>query len=223
MGGRNSEEEKMGKAYKYGDNVNTDVIIPARYLNTTDPEELARHVMEDIDAGFARTAKAGDVVVAGANFGAGSSREHAPLALKAAGVTAVIAQSFARIFYRNSFNIGFPILESSEAAEAIETGDEIVIDFAAGIITNETKGETYQAEPLPDFMAGLVDSGGLVEYVRAGIGKRQRTAIAGNECGETESRANNNASGSGPQRIFAKRGVRTNDAVHIENASGPKQ
>jgi len=160
----------MGKAYKYGDNVDTDVIIPARYLNTSDPEELAKHAMEDIDADFAKTVRPGDVIVAGSNFGSGSSREHAPLALKAAGVAAVIAPSFARIFYRNSFNIGFPILESSEAAEAIEAGDEIQIDFSSGIITNETKGETYQAEPLPEFMRGLIDSGGLVEYIREKTG-----------------------------------------------------
>ena len=168
----------MGKAYKYGDNVNTDVIIPARYLNTVDPEELALHAMEDIDADFAKTVKAGDVIVAGANFGAGSSREHAPLALKTAGVAAVIALSYARIFYRNSFNIGFPILESREAAEAIGTGDEIKIDFATGVITNETKGETYRAEPLPEFMAELINSGGLVEYVR-------RQTVFGNPDGRT--------------------------------------
>jgi len=161
----------MGKAYKYGDNVDTDVIIPARYLNLNDPEELARHVMEDIDADFAKTVAPGDVIVAGSNFGSGSSREHAPLALKTAGVAAVIAPSFARIFYRNSFNIGFPILESEEAAKAIEPGDEIKIDFAAGIITNETKGELYRAEPLPEFILNLIQSGGLVEYVKTKIGK----------------------------------------------------
>jgi len=161
----------MGKAYKYGDNVDTDVIIPARYLNTSDPAELARHVMEDLDVGFAKSVKPGDVIVAGKNFGAGSSREHAPLALKTAGVAAVIAPSFARIFYRNSFNIGFPILESAEAAEAIEPGDEISIDFVSGVITNETKGERYEAEPLPEFMRGLIECGGLVEYVRARKGK----------------------------------------------------
>jgi len=160
----------MGKAYKYGDNVDTDVIIPARYLNTSDPGELARHAMEDIDAEFAKTVKTGDVIVAGRNFGSGSSREHAPLALKTAGVAAVIAPSFARIFYRNAFNIGFPIMECVEAAEAIEAGDEISIDFITGIITNETKGETYKAEPLPEFMRGLIESGGLVEYVRARAG-----------------------------------------------------
>jgi len=160
----------MGKAYKYGDNVDTDVIIPARYLNTSDPEELARHAMEDIDAEFAKTVKTGDVIVAGRNFGSGSSREHAPLALKTIGVAAVIAPSFARIFYRNAFNIGFPILECGEAAEAIEAGDEISIDLITGIITNETKEETYKAEPLPEFMRGLIESGGLVEYVRARSG-----------------------------------------------------
>jgi len=157
----------MGKAYKYGDNVDTDVIIPARYLNISDPKELALHAMEDIDKDFAKTVKPGDVIVAGKNFGTGSSREHAPLVLKTAGVTAVIAPSYARIFYRNSFNIGFPILESKEAADAIEKGDEIVIDFNSGMITNKTKGETYKAEPLPEFMQGLIERGGLVEYVRA--------------------------------------------------------
>ena len=160
----------MGKAYKYGDNVDTDVIIPARYLNTSDPAELARHAMEDIDADFAKTVAPGDVIVAGSNFGSGSSREHAPLALKAAGVAAVIAPSFARIFYRNAFNIGFPILECEEAAEAIEAGDEIVIDFDSGVIANKTKGEAYKAEPLPEFMQGLIESGGLVEYVKRRTG-----------------------------------------------------
>jgi 3-isopropylmalate dehydratase small subunit len=158
----------MGKAFKYGANVDTDVIIPARYLNTSDPAELAKHAMEDIDAGFANTVRPGDVIVAGSNFGSGSSREHAPIALKAAGVAAVIAPSYARIFYRNSFNIGFPILVSAEAAEAIDTGDEIQIDFSTGVITNDTKAETYKAEPLPEFMRALIDSGGLVEYVRMG-------------------------------------------------------
>jgi len=156
----------MGKAYKYGDNVDTDVIIPARYLNVTDPVELAKHAMEDIDADFARTVEPGDVIVAGKNFGSGSSREHAPLVLKTVGLAAVIAPSFARIFYRNSFNIGFPILESDEASEKIGAGDEIEIDFTKGEIANITKGETYHAEPLPDFMRNLLDSGGLVGYVR---------------------------------------------------------
>ncbi|GHU61125.1 3-isopropylmalate dehydratase small subunit [Clostridia bacterium] len=157
----------MGKAFKYGDNVNTDVIIPARYLNTSNPQELAAHAMEDIDAAFAERVRPGDVIVGGKNFGSGSSREHAPLALKTAGVSAVIAESFARIFYRNSFNIGFPLLESKEASEAIEAGNEIEIAFEGGAIRNLTKGETYKAEPLPPFMANLVKSGGLVGYVKA--------------------------------------------------------
>ncbi|MDR1795869.1 MAG: 3-isopropylmalate dehydratase small subunit [Clostridiales Family XIII bacterium] len=157
----------MGKAYKYGDNVDTDVIIPARFLNTSDPAELAKHAMEDIDAAFASSVQPGDVIVAGSNFGSGSSREHAPLALKAAGLAAVIAPSFARIFYRNAFNIGFPILESREAAAAIEAGDEVRIDFKTGEITDVTKGVTYHAEPLPAFMQGLIETGGLVEYVKA--------------------------------------------------------
>jgi 3-isopropylmalate/(R)-2-methylmalate dehydratase small subunit len=157
----------MGKAYKYGDNVDTDVIIPARYLNTSDAQELAKHAMEDIDPDFAQTVTPGDVIVAGSNFGSGSSREHAPLVLKTAGVAAVIAPSFARIFYRNAFNIGFPILESAEASEKVDAGDEITIDFRTGVITNVTKGESYRAEPLPEFMANLIASGGLVEYVKA--------------------------------------------------------
>ena len=156
----------MGKAYKYGDNIDTDVMIPARYLNTTDPQELAKHAMEDIDADFIATEKPGDVIVAGKNFGMGSSREHAAIVLKTLGIAAVIAESYARIFYRNAFNIGFPILESAEAAKSIEAGDEIKIDFQTGIITNETRGETYQAEPFPEFMSELIDCGGLVEYVK---------------------------------------------------------
>ncbi|MDR1292942.1 MAG: 3-isopropylmalate dehydratase small subunit [Clostridiales Family XIII bacterium] len=156
----------MGKAFKYGDNVDTDVIIPARYLNIADPKELATHVMEDIDADFARTVKKGDVVVAGKNFGSGSSREHAPLVLKVAGVKAVIAPTFARIFYRNAFNIGLPILESAEAAERIDAGDEVDVNFRTGKIVNKTKGETYRAEPLPEFMTELIRKGGLVGYVK---------------------------------------------------------
>ena len=159
----------MGKAYKYGNNVDTDVIIPARYLNTSDPKELAMYAMEDIDKNFASTVKAGDVIVAGRNFGSGSSREHAPLALKTTGISAVIAPSFARIFYRNSFNIGFPILESAEAAEKIDAGDEIEIDFKTGIINNITKKEEYKAEPMPEFMTNLINSGGLVNYVKAKV------------------------------------------------------
>ena len=162
----------MGKAYKYGANVDTDVIIPARYLNISDAEELAKHAMEDIDADFSKTVKPGDVIVAGANFGTGSSREHAPLVLKTVGVEAVIAPSFARIFYRNAFNIGFPILESKEAYEGIEAGDEITIDFGTGTITNETRGEVYKAVPFPEFMSNLIKCGGLVEYVRAKTGNK---------------------------------------------------
>jgi len=160
----------MGKAYKYGDNVDTDVIIPARYLNNPDPNVLVKYAMQDIDVEFAKTVKPGDVVVAGKNFGSGSSREQAPFVLKAAGIAAVIAPSFARIFYRNAFNIGFPILESSEAAESIEAGDEIEIDFERGIINNVTKNESYNTEPLPEFMRVLINEGGLVEYVRSRAG-----------------------------------------------------
>jgi 3-isopropylmalate/(R)-2-methylmalate dehydratase small subunit len=160
----------MGKVYKYGDNVDTDVIIPARYLNIADPKELATHAMEDIDAGFATSVKKGDIIVAGKNFGSGSSREHAPLVLKVAGVKAVIAPTFARIFYRNAFNIGLPILESAEAAEKIAAGDDVSINFKTGVITNNTKKEKYTAEPFPEFMNKLIASGGLVSYV-SGQGK----------------------------------------------------
>jgi 3-isopropylmalate/(R)-2-methylmalate dehydratase small subunit len=156
----------MGKAYKYGDNVDTDVIIPARYLNIADTKELAAHAMEDIDKNFTKTVQKGDVIVAGKNFGSGSSREHAPLVLKTAGVKAVIAPTFARIFYRNAFNIGLPILESQEAAEKIDAGDEIDVDFKTGRIRNKTKKETYTAEPFPEFMTTLIEKGGLVNYVK---------------------------------------------------------
>jgi 3-isopropylmalate/(R)-2-methylmalate dehydratase small subunit len=156
----------MGKAYKYGENVDTDVIIPARYLNIADPTELATHAMEDIDKEFVKTVQKGDVIVAGKNFGSGSSREHAPLVLKTVGVKAVIAPTFARIFYRNAFNIGLPILESKEAAEKIDAGDEISVDFKTGRIRNKTKKETYQAEPFPEFMSSLIEAGGLVNYVK---------------------------------------------------------
>ncbi|MDR1247313.1 MAG: 3-isopropylmalate dehydratase small subunit [Clostridiales Family XIII bacterium] len=157
----------MGKVYKYGDNVDTDVIIPARYLVTSDPAELAKHCMEDIDKDFAAKAKPGDIIVAGKNFGCGSSREHAPIAIKGAGVACVIAPTFARIFYRNSFNTGLPILESDEAAEKIDAGDEVEVDFATGAIRNITKGESYKAEPFPPFISKLIESGGLVEYVKS--------------------------------------------------------
>ena len=158
---------KAMKVYKYGDNVDTDVIIPARYLNAPDEKSLASHCMEDIDAGFASTVEPGDIIVAGANFGCGSSREHAPLAIKACGVKCVIAPSFARIFYRNAITIGFPILECAEAAEGIQAGDTVSVDFGTGVITDETTGKTYQAAPLPAFVQGIVDNGGLLKSLKA--------------------------------------------------------
>jgi 3-isopropylmalate dehydratase small subunit len=159
--------DARGKAWKYGDNVDTDVIIPARYLNDPDPAALAAHCMEDIDASFAGAVRKGDLVVAGANFGCGSSREHAPLALKSAGVSCVVAASFARIFYRNAINIGLPILECPAAAAAATTGDEIVIDFASGRIENLTRKISHNATPFPLFLRELIAAGGLVEYERA--------------------------------------------------------
>ena len=158
--------ELKGKVHKYGDNVDTDVIIPARYLNTSEAKELAVHCMEDIDAAFAGRVKAGDIIVAGRNFGCGSSREHAPLAIKASGVACVIATTFARIFYRNALNIGLPILECPEAAEAIAAGDEVGIDLASGTVTDETTGRTFKAEPFPPFMRELIAAGGLAAYMR---------------------------------------------------------
>ena len=155
-----------GQVHKYGDNVDTDVIIPARYLNTSEAKELAVHFMEDIDAGFAEKVKGGDIMVAGRNFGCGSSREHAPLAIKASGIACVIATTFARIFYRNALNIGLPILECPEAAEAIEAGDEVSVDLAAGVITDRTSGLTFRAEPFPPFMQDLIAAGGLAAYMR---------------------------------------------------------
>ena len=160
------------KIYKYGDNVDTDVIIPARHLNDPDPKALATHCMEDIDINFAKTVQPGDIVVGGANFGCGSSREHAPLALKASGVKCVIAKSYARIFYRNSINIGLPILECPEAAEAIAAGDQVSVDFATGIITDSTQGKTFQAAALPEFIDNIVQSGGLLKSLKArGVAK----------------------------------------------------
>ena len=158
--------ELKGKVHKYGDNVDTDVIIPARYLNTSEAKELAAHCMEDIDAAFAGRVKEGDIIVAGRNFGCGSSREHAPLAMKASGVACVIATTFARIFYRNALNIGLPILECPEAAEAIAAGDEVGIDLVSGTITDETTGRTFKAEPFPPFMRELIAAGGLAAYMR---------------------------------------------------------
>lgn len=156
-----------GFAHKFGDNVDTDVIIPARYLNTADHKELAAHCMEDIDKDFTRKVKPSDIIVAGLNFGCGSSREHAPIAIKAAGVSCVIAKTFARIFYRNAINIGFPILECAEAAEGIQAGDTVSVDFSTSVITDETTGKTYQAAPLPAFVQGIVDNGGLLKSLKA--------------------------------------------------------
>ena len=155
-----------GIVHKYPDNVDTDVIIPARYLNTPNAQELARHCMEDIDAGFIDRVQNGDIMVAGWNFGCGSSREHAPLAIKTAGVSCVIAKTFARIFYRNSINIGLPILECEAASDAIAAGDEVSVDFDTGVITNLTKGETYQAEPFPPFIQEIISKGGLMNSLK---------------------------------------------------------
>lgn len=156
-----------GKVHKYGDNVDTDVIIPARYLNTTDHKELAAHCMEDIDADFVKNVKDGDIMVANENFGCGSSREHAPIAIKASGIACVIASTFARIFYRNAINTALPILECPEAAQKIDAGDEVEIDFDTGVITNITKNEKYQAEPFPDFIKEIIDAGGLLNSLKA--------------------------------------------------------
>jgi len=159
-----------GKAWKFGEDVDTDVIIPARYLNVSDPAELAKHCMEDADPEFASKVKNGDIIVAGKNFGCGSSREHAPLAIKGAGVGCVIAPSFARIFYRNAFNIGLPIFESAEAAQNIETGDIVEVDAEQGLIKNITKNETYTSTSVPDFMRKIVEAGGLINYVKERVG-----------------------------------------------------
>lgn len=156
-----------GSVFRYGDNVDTDVIIPARYLNSTEASELAAHCMEDIDKDFAKNVKAGDIIVADKNFGCGSSREHAPIAIKASGVSCVIAKSFARIFYRNSINIGLPIIECEEAADAIKAGDTVSIDFDSGIITDETTGKSFQGQAFPPFMQKIIDSEGLINYINA--------------------------------------------------------
>lgn len=155
-----------GKAWKFGDDVDTDAIIPARYLNTTDPKVLAAHCMEDADAEFARKVVPGDIIVAGKNFGCGSSREHAPIAIKAANLSCVIAHSFARIFYRNAFNMGLPILECPEAAEAVKEGDELDVDLDTGVIVNRARNARYQAQPVPPFMQQLLKAGGLMAYVK---------------------------------------------------------
>lgn len=155
-----------GKVFKYGDNVDTDVIIPARYLNTSVHLELAAHCMEDIDKDFVKNVKKGDFIVANKNFGCGSSREHAPIAIKAAGVSCVIASTFARIFYRNAINIGLPIFECDEAVKAIDNGDKLEVDFSTGVIKNLTKNEKYQGEPFPEFMQKIIDTDGLIGYIR---------------------------------------------------------
>lgn len=160
-----------GKTFKYGDNIDTDAIIPARHLNSTDPLVLASHCMEDLDESFIKEVNDGDIIVALKNFGCGSSREHAPIAIKGSGISCVIAKSYARIFYRNSFNIGFPILECEEAADKIEAGNEVSVDFTSGKITNITKNETYQAEPFPEFIQQIINSEGLVGYIKNKISK----------------------------------------------------
>ena len=159
----------QGKVFQYGDNVDTDVIIPARYLNVSEAAHLAAHCMEDIDKDFVKNVQAGDIIVAHKNFGCGSSREHAPIAIKASGVSCVIASSFARIFYRNSINIGLPIIECPKAAEEIQAGDEVQVDFATGVITDMTTGKTYQAQPFPESIQNIIDAGGLMKMVAARV------------------------------------------------------
>jgi 3-isopropylmalate dehydratase small subunit len=163
--------EIKGRTWKFGADVDTDAIIPARYLNTSDPAELAKHVMEDADPEFPQKVKPGDIIVADKNFGCGSSREHAPIAIKAAGVEAVIAKSYARIFYRNAFNIGLAIFESPEAVDGIEEGDEVKIDVDRGVITNLTRGTEYKSTAFPPFMQELINAGGLINYVREKVQK----------------------------------------------------
>ena len=163
-----------GHVHKYGADVNTDAIIPARYLVTTDPQELAQHCMEDIDAEFVQRVRPGDVIVAATNFGCGSSREHAPLAIKAAGVSCVIAKSFARIFYRNAINVGLPILECAEAVDGSEAGDELAVELETGTIRNLTKGNEFKAKPYPQFVLELMQAGGLVEYTKRRLAGEKR-------------------------------------------------
>lgn len=155
-----------GKVIRYGDNVDTDVIIPARYLNTSDPQKLASHCMEDLDQDFQTKIATCKIMVAGKNFGCGSSREHAPIAIKASGIGCIIAETFARIFFRNSINIGLPIMECPAAASAIEDGDEVAIDLTTGVITNQTKQQTYTAAPFPEFMQKIIDADGLINYIK---------------------------------------------------------
>ena len=155
-----------GRVFKYGDNVDTDVIIPARYLNTSDPKELAAHCMEDIDLDFANEVQEGDIIVANKNFGCGSSREHAPIAIKESGISCVIASTFARIFYRNAINIGLPILECDQAVKSIEAGDKLEVNFDTGVIKNLTKNEEYQGQAFPEFMQKIINSNGLIGYIK---------------------------------------------------------
>jgi len=162
-----------GQVHKYGANVDTDVIIPARYLNVSDPLELAKHCMEDIDAQFLKKMKPGDIIVADTNFGCGSSREHAPLAIKTAGISCVIAKSFARIFFRNAINIGLPLLESTEAVDNTRNGDTLEADLSTGKITNITNGKTFSAKPYPEFMSELINAGGLVDYTKKRLAQRR--------------------------------------------------
>lgn len=162
-------ESVHGKVHRFGDNIDTDVIIPARYLNSSDPEELKLHCMEDIDPEYIKKIVPGDIIVAGKNFGCGSSREHAPIAIKASGASCVIAETFARIFYRNSINIGLPIIECPEASAAIQDGDELSIDFNTGMITDITSGKSYQGQSFPEFMQKLIDAGGLINYINEKI------------------------------------------------------
>jgi len=162
-----------GRAWKFGDDVNTDEIIPARYLNSADPSELARHVMEDADADFSSKVRDGDAIVAGKNFGCGSSREHAPVAIKAAGVSCVIAKSFARIFYRNAFNMGLLIFESPEAVQGISEGDSVEVDQDEGVIFNRSTGRSFTVEPIPEFMKDLLRHGGLIPHIRKRAGLEQ--------------------------------------------------
>ena len=163
-----------GRVFKYGDNVDTDVIIPARYLNSSDPAELATHCMEDIDKEFVNKVQKGDIIVANKNFGCGSSREHAPIAIKAAGVSCVIAETFARIFYRNSINIGLPIIECPEAAKGIDAGDDVEVDFDSGMIYNKTKGTEFKGQAFPEFMQKIIKAEGLVNYINANTTKEKK-------------------------------------------------
>ena len=167
-----------GKVHKYGADVNTDVIIPARYLNVYDPAELAQHCMEDLDPEFLKKVKPGDIIVAGTNFGCGSSREHAPLAIKAAGISCVIAKSFARIFYRNAIDIGLPILECEEAVDKTQAGDILEVELSTGEIVNATRGLTFKAKPYPDFMLELIKAGGLIEYTKHKIAAHSRVRLS---------------------------------------------